>query len=142
MSDPTALMGAANIIAAVQAGIAVAEEMEKRFTIAVLDEGGNERLVLRMEGAILGSLQVAPDKAYTAVAFGRPTSGWFDVLEADEPLGKGARTGIDRLVTFGGGLPVRLDGRLVAGVGVSGAHYTDDERVAQAVVDHLTGVSA
>lgn len=142
MSDPTALMGAANIIAAVQAGIAVAEEMEKRFTIAVLDEGGNERLVLRMEGAILGSLQVARDKAYTAVAFGRPTSGWFDVLEADEPLGKGARTGIDRLVTFGGGLPVRLDGRLVAGVGVSGAHYTDDERVAQAVVDHLAGVSA
>lgn len=142
MSDPTALMGAANIIAAVQAGIAVAEEMEKRFTIAVLDEGGNERLVLRMEGAILGSLQVARDKAYTAVAFGRPTSGWFDVLEADEPLGKGARTGIDRLVTFGGGLPVRLDGQLVAGVGVSGAHYTDDERVAQAVVDHLAGVSA
>jgi uncharacterized protein GlcG (DUF336 family) len=142
MSDTTTLLSTANVIAAVQAGIAVAVEMEKRFTIAVLDEGGNERLVVRMEGAILGSLQVARDKAYTAVAFGRPTSGWFDVLEADEPLGKGARTGIDRLVTFGGGLPVRLDGRLVAGIGVSGAHYSDDERVAQAVVDHLTAVTA
>lgn len=130
------------VLRAIGAGIAVAEELEKTFTIVVLDEGGNERALVRMEGAILGSLQVARDKAYTAVAFGRPTSGWFEVLEADEPLGKGARTGIDRLVTFGGGIPVRFEGRLIAGIGVSGAHYTDDERVATAVLaELLRGVS-
>jgi uncharacterized protein GlcG (DUF336 family) len=133
------LLGTDRVLAAIQAGIKVAEELGKRFTIVVLDEGGNERGLVRMEGAILGSLQVARDKAYTAVAFGRPTAGWFDVLEADAPLGKGARTGIDRLVTFGGGVPVAVDGKLVAGVGVSGAHYTDDEKVAEAVVAELKG---
>lgn len=142
MAEEQQVFATDRVIEAVRAGIAVAEEMEKRFTIAVLDGGGNDILVVRMEGAILGSLQVARDKAYTAVAFGRPTAGWFDVLEADMPLGKGARTGIDRLVTFGGGLPVRVDGRLVAGIGVSGAHYSDDERVAQAVLDHLLGGAA
>lgn len=122
-----------SVLSAAQQGIAKAEELGKSFTIVVVDDGGNQQAVVRMDGAPLGSLQVANDKAYTAVAFKRPTDKWFDVLENDAVLGRGALAGIDRLVAFGGGLPIAVEGEVVAAVGVSGAHYTDDMQVAEAV---------
>jgi uncharacterized protein GlcG (DUF336 family) len=100
--------------------------------IAVVDAGGNLKAFSRMDGAALLSIQVAQDKAYTAVGFGMPTHGWHDFIKDDAPLAAGATTGIDRLVIFGGGYPVTVDGAVVGGVGVSGGHYTQDQEVAEA----------
>jgi uncharacterized protein GlcG (DUF336 family) len=100
--------------------------------IAVYDVGGNLKAFSRMDGAPLLSAQVAQDKAYTAVGFGMPTHEWLGLLQGDPALAAGAPTGIDRLVIFGGGYPVRVDGTVVGAIGVSGGSATQDRDVAEA----------
>jgi uncharacterized protein GlcG (DUF336 family) len=116
------------------AGLGAAEPTGKRFSIAIVDDAGVLKAFARMDGASLVSVQVAEDKAYTAGASGRASHQWDEMLESDPPLGRGVPTGIRRLVTFGGGYPIRLDGELVGGIGVSGAHYSEDMQIAQAAL--------
>jgi len=117
------------IIAAAEAK---ADEMGHPFVIAVCDDGGVLKAFSRMDGAALLSVQVAQDKAYTAVGFGIPSDGWHDFIKDDPPLALGAPSGIDRLVIFGGGYPITVDGKLAGAIGVSGGHYSQDMEVAQA----------
>jgi len=88
----------------------------------------------RMDGAPLISIQIAQDKAYTAVGFGIPSHAWHDFIKDDPPLAAGATTGIDRLVIFGGGFPITVDGAIVGAIGVSGGHYSEDAAVAEAAL--------
>jgi len=106
----------------------------KPMVIAVVDREGTLKAFVRMDGAPLLSVEIAQNKAYTAVAFGMATHAWFEFIKGDEPL----RLGIvhtERLVTFGGGFPIVVDGEVIGGIGVSGGHYTDDMAVAQAALD-------
>jgi uncharacterized protein GlcG (DUF336 family) len=106
----------------------------KPMVIAVVDREGTLKAFVRMDGAPLLSVEIAQNKAYTAAAFGLATHAWFDFIKGDEPL----RLGIvhtERLVTFGGGFPIVVDGEVVGAIGVSGGHYTDDMAVAQAALD-------
>jgi uncharacterized protein GlcG (DUF336 family) len=116
----------------VAAAEAKAAEMGKPMVIAIVDDGGVLKAFSRMDGAALLSVQVAQDKAYTAVGFSMPTHGWHDFIKDDAPLADGAPTGIDRLVIFGGGYPITVDGQVVGGIGVSGGHYSEDQEVAEA----------
>ena len=116
----------------VAAAEAKASEMGIPFVIAICDESGVLKAFSRMDGAALLSVQVAQDKAYTAVGFGMPTDAWHDFIKDDAPLAAGATDGIDRLVVFGGGYPIQLDGQRVGAIGVSGAHWSQDMEVAQA----------
>lgn len=102
------------------------------MTVAVCDESGVLKALSRMDGAALLSVQVAQDKAYTAVGFGMPTDAWHGFIKDDPPLATGAVGGIDRLVIFGGGYPIKVGDRIVGGVGVSGGHYSQDMEVARA----------
>jgi uncharacterized protein GlcG (DUF336 family) len=111
---------------------AKAEELGVPMVIAVCDESGVLKAFSRMDGAALLSVQIAQDKAYTAIGFGMPTDGWHDFIKDDPPLASGAVGGIDRLVIFGGGYPIKVDDRIVGAIGVSGGHYTQDMEVAQA----------
>ena len=111
---------------------AKAAEIGTPMVIAVVDDGGVLKAFSRMDGAVLLSVQVAQDKAYTAVGFGMPTHGWHEFIKDDPPLADGAPEGIDRLVIFGGGYPIKLDGQLVGAIGVSGGHYEQDQQVAEA----------
>jgi uncharacterized protein GlcG (DUF336 family) len=111
---------------------AKADELGIPFVIAIVDESGVLKAFSRMDGAALVSVQVAQDKAYTAVGFGIPTDGWYDFIKDDEPLLAGATDGIDRLVVFGGGFPIEVDGTRVGAIGVSGAHWSQDMEVAKA----------
>jgi uncharacterized protein GlcG (DUF336 family) len=116
-----------------------ARELGVPMNIAVLDESGVLKAFSRMDGAALLGVQIAQDKAYTAVGFGMPTHGWFDFIKDDAPLAAGAPSGIDRLVIFGGGYPIIIDGAIVGAIGVSGGHYSQDQEVAEAglaVVGH------
>src|SRR3954454_22113541 len=117
---------------AIAAAEAKASEMGTPMVIAVVDDGGVLKAFSRMDGAALLSVQVAQDKAYTAVGFGMPTHGWHDFIKDDPPLADGAPTGIDRLVIFGGGYPITVDGQVVGAIGVSGGHYSEDQQVAEA----------
>jgi uncharacterized protein GlcG (DUF336 family) len=116
-----------------------ATQMGKPFVIAIVDESGVLKALSRMDGAPLLSVQVAQDKAYTAAGFGLATDAWHDFIKDDPPLADGAPTGIDRLVIFGGGFPLKVDGQLVGGVGVSGGHYSEDMEVARAALSVLEG---
>lgn len=116
----------------IEGAVAHAKSNGGAYTVAVVDESGVLKAMQRMDGAPLLSVQVAQDKAYTAVGFGMPTGAWYDFIENDGPLALGAPTGIDRLIVFAGGYPISIDGQVVGAVGVSGGHYSDDAEVANA----------
>jgi uncharacterized protein GlcG (DUF336 family) len=109
-----------------------AKEMAHPFVIAVCDESGVLKAFSRMDGAALLSVQIAQDKAYTAVGFGLSTDGWHEFIKNDPPLAAGAVGGIDRLVVFGGGYPIKAGDVIVGAIGVSGGHYKQDMEVAEA----------
>jgi uncharacterized protein GlcG (DUF336 family) len=117
---------------AIAAAEAKATDIGVPMDIAIVDDSGILKAFSRMDGAALLSVQIAQDKAYTAVGFGMPTHDWHGFLKDDPPLADGATAGIDRLVIFGGGYPITVDGQVVGAIGVSGGHYSEDRQVAEA----------
>jgi uncharacterized protein GlcG (DUF336 family) len=113
-----------------------AETMGTPMVIAIVDESGVQKAFRRMDGAPLLSVDIASDKAYTAVAFGIPTHAWFDFIKNDPPLLHGI-VKTPRLVVFGGGYPLNVGGQVVGAIGVSGGHYEQDMKVAEAGVAAL-----
>lgn len=118
--------------AVINAASAEATSLGKPMCIAVTDESGNLLSFVRMDGAAQMSIDIAIDKAYTSAAFGIPTHVWHDFIKDDPPLRDGAPSGIKRLVVFGGGYPITVDGATVGAIGVSGGHYSEDQKVAEA----------
>ena len=116
----------------IAAAEAKATEMGVPMGIAICDEAGVLKAFSRMDGAALLAVQIAQDKAYTAVGFGMPSGGWHDFIKDDPPLAAGAVGGIDRLVIFGGGFPITVGEVIVGAIGVSGGHYSQDMDVAGA----------
>ncbi|MCD2194899.1 heme-binding protein [Actinomycetospora endophytica] len=113
----------------IDAATSKAVEIGVPMVISIVDHDGTLKAFRRMDGAPLLSVEIAQNKAYTAAAFGISTDAWHEFIKEDEPL----RLGIvhtDRLVTFGGGYPITVDGDLVGGLGVSGGHYSHDMQVA------------
>jgi uncharacterized protein GlcG (DUF336 family) len=123
--------------AMIEAAERKAAEMGLPFVIAIVDDSGVLKAFSRMDGAPLLSVQVAQDKAYTAVGFGMATGAWHDFVKDDPPLAMGAPTGIDRLIVFGGGYPIKVADAVVGGIGVSGGHYRQDMEVAEAGLSAL-----
>lgn len=120
----------------IEAATAKALEIGTPMAIAVVDESGNLKSFRRMDGAPLLSVELATNKAYTAVSFGIPTHGWFEFIKNDPPLLNGI-VHTPRLVVFGGGYPVTEDGQTIGGIGVSGGHYEQDMVVAEAALAAL-----
>lgn len=88
-----------------------------------------------MDGAQFGSIDVARDKAYSAVAFRRPTKVFSDLLEKG-----GGNLRLLRLSgasVLEGGIPIVHGGKIIGSVGVSGATAQQDAQVAQAGIDAL-----
>lgn len=98
-----------------------------RLSAVVVDRGGNVVAAVRMDGAQLGSMSLATDKAYTAAAFGHPTAAWAaSSTPGASDWGLHATLG-GRAIVFPGGLPL-FDGEdLVGGLGASGAASDVDE---------------
>ena len=115
----------------VAAAEAKARAMGKPMVIAVVDADGTLKAFSRMDGAPLLSVQIAQDKAYTAISFGMATHDWFEFVKNDAPLLHGIIK-TDRLIVFGGGYPIQSQEGMIGGIGVSGGHYSDDMEVAQA----------
>lgn len=89
MSDTTrttTVVTYAGAAAAVAAGIAKAEELGVEVCVAVVDAGGYAIAFGAMDDSPLLSRDVARDKGWTAVAFGRPTDWWADLLAASPEL--------------------------------------------------------
>jgi uncharacterized protein GlcG (DUF336 family) len=117
---------------ALEAAVRHAQELGVAVCVAVADQAGNLLAFARMDGAPLLSAAIAQDKAYTVAAFGGlPTHAWFDLIKDEPPLLHGI-VKTDRLVVFGGGVPVRSGERVVGAVGVSGGSAEQDRAVAEA----------
>jgi len=103
--------------------------------IVVLDSGGNIVMIHRMDGAQFGSIEVAREKAYSAVAFRRPTKVF------EEAVGQGGvNLRILRLPgasPLEGGLPIVVDGKLIGGIGVSGVVATQDAQIGRAGIEAM-----
>jgi glc operon protein GlcG len=102
--------------------------------VAVADRGGNAVASARMDGAALGAMALAVDKAYTAVLWQVPTG---EFMQSTQPGGAdwgfNTTTG-GRVVVYAGGLPIFADGELVGGLGVSGGTGEQDEACARAAL--------
>ena len=122
----------------VAAAMTSAGEFGFPMVIAVVDESGMLKAFSRMDGANVLAMQMAQDKAYSAI-FGLETDSWPEFLaQRNPPFPPGAYPGIEWLVTFGGGLPIRIDGVIVGGIGVSGGPCeVEVARAGLAVLDGL-----
>ena len=103
----------------VNAAVAKARELGVTENVAILDDGGNLKAFSRMDGASIPTIEIAQNKAYTAL-FGVPTQDFFDFIQRDPSLLAGIPT-LARVAAYGGGLPITVDGELVGAIGVSGA---------------------
>ena len=103
--------------------------------IAVLDSGGNLVMMHRMDGAQFGSLEVAREKAYSAVAFRRPTKVFADLVEKGG--GNLRLLRVPGASVLEGGIPIVHDGKIIGSVGVSGGTSQQDAQIAQAGIDAM-----
>lgn len=121
--------------AVMEAALAKAREIGAAMNIAIADTGGNLLAFERMDGAMLISGSIAIDKAWTsAAAGGLSTQEFYDVVDSEDEL-RLSFPHRPRLVLFGGGVPVKIDGQVVGTVGVSGGSAAEDAEVAQAGAD-------
>lgn len=124
---------------AISAAIAKAEQMGLTVTVAVTDPNGILKAFQRMEGASVLSTDIAVNKAYTAVTSGFNTGAFFEFVKSDPALLHGM-TEVPRFSVFGGGEQISHPTLGVIGaVGVSGAHYSEDEQIALAGVAAVLG---
>lgn len=108
-----------------------AAQMGVNVAVAVVDPAGHLVCFERMDGTALLCCTLAQDKAHTVAVFGLPTHQWWDVIGDDPALMHGI-VKTERLVVFGGGVPIAWDGRLVGAVGVSGGTASQDQEIAEA----------
>ena len=103
----------------VNAAVAKARELGVTENVAILDDGGNLKAFSRMDGAPILCIEMAQNKAYTAL-FGVSTQEFFDFIQGDPSLLAGIPT-LSRVAAWGGGLPIKVDGEIVGAIGLSGA---------------------
>jgi uncharacterized protein GlcG (DUF336 family) len=102
-----------------EAVVAKARELGVTENVAVLDDGGNLKAFSRMDGAPIPTIEMAQNKAYTAL-FGVSTQDFFNFIQGDPSLLAGIPT-LARVAAWGGGFPIKVNGELVGAIGVSGA---------------------
>ena len=113
-----------------EAAEAFASSQNWSVSIAIADEGGHIIYMQRMDGAIIGSVPIAEQKARTAVSYKCPTKD----LEAGIQGGMLSLLKLDAML-FEGGIPILVNGQIVGAVGASGHSPAGDGQVAQAGAD-------
>jgi uncharacterized protein GlcG (DUF336 family) len=107
------------------------------MVIAIVDAGGNLVAQQKMDNALLVSIGISLNKAYTAVALQLPTHELALLAQPDEPLFGIHNADGGRIVIFGGGFPLKADGVLIGGIGVSGGSVEQDMDCAAAAIKIL-----
>lgn len=116
----------------IAAATAQAEKIGQPMNIAIVDAGGNLLAFERMANAWLGSIDIAINKAWTARAFDIETKALGENSQSgDQFFGIHASNG-GRVMIFAGGLPLKQDGKVVGGIGISGGDGKQDQAVAEA----------
>jgi uncharacterized protein GlcG (DUF336 family) len=109
-----------------------AEKIGVAMNIAVVDAGANLVAFARIDGAWLGSIDIAIDKAFTARAFDITTKELAKMAQPNEPLFGITASNENRVVIFAGGIPLKAGTTIVGAIGVSGGKPDQDHEVAAA----------
>ena len=120
--------------AAVEAALEKSKELNLKMDIAVVDGGANLKAFVRMDGAWLGSIDIALKKARTARFFDMNTG---EIGNLSQPGGSlyNIEHSNDGLITFPGGVPIKnSSGEVIGAIGVSGSTVENDQTVAEAGV--------
>lgn len=110
---------------------AEAARMGVKAVIAISDAGGHPILVHSMDGAYIGSYDIAVNKTYTSVAFQMPTSELARLAAPGGSLYGIQHTNTGKVVIFGGGEPLYVDGVMVGALGVSGGTAEQDTKLGE-----------
>lgn len=122
---------AESALVALQGAAAKARQLGHAMSLAITDDAGIVTASLRMDGASKATLKIAEDKAYTSASLHMATHALWDMIKNDPPLQHGLPAQ-ERIIVFGGGYPIKQDGKTIGAIGVSGGHYSDDMEVARA----------
>src|SRR5580704_14841901 len=129
MAEDITLAAAGKVVTA---AVQKANEINTKMDIAVVDAGGNLKAFARMDGAWLGSIDIAIKKAKTARYFDM-NSG--DIGKLSQPGGPLYQIEVSNggLISFPGGIPIKTaDGTIIGAIGVSGSTVDNDHAVAAA----------
>ncbi len=134
--EPKALqtpdISAAQAHVVLEAAVKKADELKTKMDIAIVDAGGNLKAFLRMDGAWLGSIDIAIKKARTARYFDMPSGEIGKLSQPGGPLFNIEHSN-GGLITFPGGVPIKTaDGTIIGAIGVSGSTVENDHAVAAA----------
>ena len=117
-----------------RSAVARAEALQVPVVVSIVDANGTETVTWRMPDALLVSSELAPKKAWTAVAMKTATHELATTVQPGAAL-YGLESHLQgKVVTFGGGYPLWRDGQLIAGLGISGGSVEQDMAIAQAAM--------
>jgi uncharacterized protein GlcG (DUF336 family) len=133
---PPSLMSYDMALAAIDAAEAHAREQGWGVTILVTDQNGNAVMMRRLDGVNPRTYDIAQMKAVTVIGSGMTSA------EYGTKVGAGEIDEIEGAVTFGGGVPVYVDGTLVGAVTASGVMPDQDEAVSTAGAEAIGSISA
>jgi len=118
-----------------QAAKTKAAELKISEDIAVVDATGYLKAFARMDGAWLGSIDIAIRKARTARLFDMETSEIGKMSQPGESI-YGVELSNGGLISFGGGVPLKDgEGTVIGAIGVSGSSVENDVKVAEAAAE-------
>lgn len=116
---------------------AKADDLGIAYNIAVVDAGGHLLAFIRQDNALIGSIDLAIDKAGTARLFNRSTAELAQLSQSGQPLFGIQESNSGKVVIFGGGVPVIVGGTIVGAVGTSAGTVEQDVAVAEAALAAL-----
>lgn len=123
--------------AGIEAGLKKAAEIKSPSSIAIVDGGRNLAGFVRMEAALLASIEISQAKAYTSRSLNMKTGDIMPLVQPGGPLYGMEHSHRLPLVVFGGGVPITVNGEVVGAVGVAGGMPNDDEAIATAAAEAI-----
>ena len=122
----------------INAAIQAARKQDLSVGVVIVDRGGRTIASARDDRAAYFTIDAAGKKAVTSICFEMPTHRLLQIAQGD-PVLLSAASGDSTLSVLPGGLPIQMDGAIVAAIGVAGAHYSKDQAIAEQALAILSG---
>ncbi|WFZ30978.1 two-domain cob(I)yrinic acid a,c-diamide adenosyltransferase PduO [Citrobacter portucalensis] len=134
IKEPTMSLSFQELHQLTRAAVTRAEELQVPIVISIVDANGTQMVTWRMPDALLVSSELAPKKAWTAVAMKTATHKLTSAVQPGAAL-YGLESHMQgKVVTFGGGYALWREGLLLGGLGISGGSVEQDMDIAETAI--------